>query len=91
MLIAKWEKIDVKEILKMEYDKVQLLVYNNITDCWFVDTAKDICRCNLKSVEEGFWDVYILRFKGKEICTDDVDFQDELDMIDDGIFNYGEK
>lgn len=93
MKIAKWVKLDFKKIIEMENDKKQLLVFNHITDRWFMFTAFDIYKSNdyCEKVQDGFWDVYELVFVGKEICSDEVDLQDELDMIDDGIFNYNDK
>lgn len=91
MLIAKWEKIDIKRLEQLEDETIQLLVFNHITDIWVIMTSKELCRAFMRNVKDGLFDVYELRFVGKEICTDDVDFQEELDMIDDGIFNYGEK
>lgn len=83
MLIAKWEKIDTKRLkYQLEGETKQLLVYNNMTDIWVIMTAKELCRAFLRNVEDGLFDVYELRFVGKEICTDDVDIQEELDDID---------
>ena len=82
MNIAKWEKIDIKRLEQLEDETKQLLVFNHITDIWVIMTSKELCRAFMRNVEDGLFDVYELRFVGKEICTDDVDIQDELDDID---------
>lgn len=82
MLIAKWEKIDIKRLEQLEDETKQLLVFNHITDIWVIMTSKELCRAFMRNVEDGLFDVYELRYVGKEICTDDVDFQEELDNID---------
>ena len=95
MQISKWVKIsyyEYKHLCESDNDNMQVLVFNHVTDRWFIKIVKELklYGCD-KYVESGMWDLYLISFVGKEICTDEVDFQEELDMIDDGIMDYGDE
>lgn len=93
MIIIKFKKISLKE-LKESYDKesinqsTQVLVFSHSTDRFYFDDLHNVCNSEytykmyLEEEKDGWVEFYIQQFKGKEICTDDIDFQDELDDID---------
>ncbi|MBQ1551086.1 MAG: hypothetical protein IIZ67_03195 [Bacilli bacterium] len=93
MYISKWVKIsydEYKHLCESDNDVMQVLVFNHVTDRWFIKTIKEL-KIFEKEVMSGMWELYLVSFVGKEICTDEVDFQEELDMIDDGIMDYGDE
>ena len=96
MITIKFNQISLNEITRQYEDgkELDILVSSKITDKMYFVKSRDIMfdyETYRKNVESGWYRLYIKVFEGREICTDDVDLQDELDMIDDGILNYGEE
>lgn len=96
MITIKFNQISLDEITRQYEDgkELDILVSSKITDRMYFVKSRDIMydyETYRKNVESGWYRLYIKVFEGREICTDDMDLQDELDMIDDGILNYGEE
>ena len=88
MITIKFNQIKLEEIERQYYreDKeLDILVSNKITGKMYFVKSRDIMfdyETYRKNVADGWYRLYIKVFEGREICTDDVDLQDELDDID---------